>query len=62
MTPPAAHTDGVVVMNWTGRPLVAVDETVTGDWVNVRFTSGRKVMVWGALVTVKVRLTGVPAL
>ena len=33
--PPAVQTDGVVVVNWTGRPLVAVAVTVSRDWARV---------------------------
>jgi hypothetical protein len=33
--PPAVHTDGVVVVNATGRPDDAVALTVTGEAANV---------------------------
>lgn len=62
LAPPAVQTDGVVVLNCTGRPLEAVAVTVTGDWARVRFGNVAKVMVCATRATVKLRLTAVAAL
>jgi hypothetical protein len=55
------HTDGVVVVNATGRPELAVALTVTGDWLNLRFTSAPNEIVWLAFVAVTLANTSVAA-
>ena len=45
LVPPAVQISGVVVLNWTGRPLDEVAVTVTGDWARVLAGSVANVMV-----------------
>ena len=56
------HTDGVVVVNATGRLELAVALAVTGDWFNFRFASPPKEIVWLAFVAVTLVITSVAAL
>jgi hypothetical protein len=55
--PPAVQTVGVLVLNVTGNPDVAVALTVTGESASVLFARVAKVIVCATFVTVKLRLT-----
>ena len=59
---PEVHTKGVVVVKVTVSPDEAVARTVTGDCARVLLASVPKMIVWLALDTVKLWLTGVAAL
>ena len=62
--PPEVHTSGVVVENVTVRPDGACADTVTGDWANVLFPSGPKLIVclFGATLYVTVTVDELPTL
>ena len=55
LVPPAVQTVGVDVVNVTGRPDDAVALTVTGVWAIVLLVRTPKVIVWLALLTLKLR-------
>jgi hypothetical protein len=57
LVPLDVHTAGVSVVNVTVRPEDAVAVTMNGDCASVRLLSGAKVIVWVALVTLKLRVT-----
>ena len=56
--PVTVHTDGVVVLNDTGKPDDAVAPTATGDCANVASASGPNVIDCDAVVTAKLCWTG----
>ena len=60
--PPAVQTTGVLVLNVTGNPDVAVALTVTGESASVLFASAAKVIVCATFDTVKLRVTAGAAL
>ena len=60
--PPEAQTSSVVVVNVTASPDDAVAPTVTGDCCAVWAAIGPKVMVCGATVTLKLRVSAGAAL
>jgi hypothetical protein len=60
--PPAAQTAGVLVLNVTGNPDVAVALTVIGEAARVLFARAAKLIVWLTFVTVKLRLIAGAAL
>ena len=47
----------VVLENVTGRPELAVPDTVNGDWISVRAAGAANAMVWSARVTWKLCVT-----
>jgi hypothetical protein len=55
--PVVEQTPGVVDAKVTGRPDVAVAETVKGVWSIVRLDNALKVIDWAARLTVKLRDT-----
>ena len=62
LVPPVVQTPGVNDVTVTASPDDAVAVTVTGDCARVRFGNAPSVMVWFALVTVKLRVTDGAAL
>ena len=61
LIPLVVQTLGVVDTKLTPRPDEDVALTLNGDWATVLFAKFAKVMVWAALLTVKLRLTGIAA-
>ena len=59
--PETVQTDVVVEAKLTARPELAVASTVNGAAPELRSLSAPKVMVCGAGLTVKLRVTGVAA-
>ena len=58
LVPPAVHTNGVVVENVTARLDDEVAPTVTGTCNTPRSPRAANVIVWSALITLKLCATG----